>query len=320
MSTFNYSTIIPCYNARDTVGRAIESALNQTISPLEVIVVDDGSADDSAEVVSRYSPQVRLIRQENAGPGAARNRGVGVSSGEWVAFLDADDMWMPEKTERQRTLTEDPKVGVVQARARNVRFPAPEQITPEVLWVGNCVGLSAAIVRRSAFDSVKGFDERRSLISVEDYNLWFRLCAAGWAILTYPDELIYYHPTESSLSKQLERFAQAGITNARLVGELLCLDPEAIRSKVREFQLDAGLSLLHVRKMRPARRFFYEAFHEKTSPVALALFLITFLHPSIINIVRHSRELKKKLAMLRNRRCPDSVGENDSSRRIGRKD
>jgi glycosyltransferase involved in cell wall biosynthesis len=95
------SCIIPCYNAERFLGEAIESVMAQTLAPAEIIVIDDGSTDGSAAVAARYAGQVRYLRQVNAGPAAARNRGIDLTDGEFVAFLDADDLWHPEKLQRQ---------------------------------------------------------------------------------------------------------------------------------------------------------------------------------------------------------------------------
>ena len=91
-----FSVVVPVYKARQWVGRAIESVLAQTFEDFELIVIDDGSPDDSAEVIAQYTdPRVKLIRQENRGEGGARNRGIEASTGKWIAFLDADDQWLP---------------------------------------------------------------------------------------------------------------------------------------------------------------------------------------------------------------------------------
>ncbi len=95
------SAVIPAYNAAGLIGEAIDSILRQTYSQIEIIVVDDGSQDRTAEFVRRRYPDVKVIQQQNAGPSAARNAGADAASGEVLAFLDADDWWAPEKTERQ---------------------------------------------------------------------------------------------------------------------------------------------------------------------------------------------------------------------------
>ena len=94
------SAIIPAYNRAHLVGRAVSSALEQTMPPNEIIVVDDGSTDETREVVERFGDEVRYIFQPNAGASAARNKGVNAASGEWLAFLDSDDVWMRDYLER----------------------------------------------------------------------------------------------------------------------------------------------------------------------------------------------------------------------------
>ena len=95
------SAVIPAYNAGKYVGRAIESVLAQTRKADEIIVVDDGSTDDTAEVVERFGDAVRFIRQENAGASFARNTGIEAATSDWIAFLDADDEWLPNKLKLQ---------------------------------------------------------------------------------------------------------------------------------------------------------------------------------------------------------------------------
>ena len=103
MSDFQISAVIPCSNAATFLRETIDSVLNQTHPALEVIVVDDGSTDDSAAIAQSYGPPVRLVRQQNLGQSAARNRGMDEAQGRWVGLLDADDRWLPHKLERQIT-------------------------------------------------------------------------------------------------------------------------------------------------------------------------------------------------------------------------
>lgn len=95
------SVVIPCYNGAKFLRETLGSALAQTLPPLEILVIDDGSTDDSADLARSYGPPVRVISQENQGESFARNRGIEEAKGEWVAFLDADDLWMPEKLASQ---------------------------------------------------------------------------------------------------------------------------------------------------------------------------------------------------------------------------
>jgi len=95
------SVVIPCYNGENFIRETIESVLNQTHLPLEILVVDDGSTDHSAQIAESFGSPVRVIRQVNQGESVARNRGLDEAQGNWVAFLDADDLWMPEKLAAQ---------------------------------------------------------------------------------------------------------------------------------------------------------------------------------------------------------------------------
>lgn len=95
------SVVIPCYNAAPFLRETLDSAINQTYPPLEILLIDDGSTDDSAAIAESYGPPVRVIRQPNQGESVARNRGIDEAKGDWIAFLDADDLWDAQKTEKQ---------------------------------------------------------------------------------------------------------------------------------------------------------------------------------------------------------------------------
>ena len=101
MYELSISVVIPCYNGGSFLREMLDSVLAQTYLPLEVLVVDDGSTDNSAEIAEGYGEPVRVIRQENQGESVARNRGIDESQGNWIAFIDADDLWEPEKLEKQ---------------------------------------------------------------------------------------------------------------------------------------------------------------------------------------------------------------------------
>jgi glycosyltransferase involved in cell wall biosynthesis len=105
------SAVIPAYNAERFISGAIQSVLVQTYEIAEIIVVDDGSMDRTAEIAAGF-PEARVIRRPNGGPGAARNTGIHAASGEWIAFLDSDDLWVPRKTEIQLACA-SPEVGVI---------------------------------------------------------------------------------------------------------------------------------------------------------------------------------------------------------------
>jgi glycosyltransferase involved in cell wall biosynthesis len=158
------SCIIPAYNAETLVRETIESALAQTLAPFEIIVVDDGSTDRTAEVVAALPPPVRLLRQANAGQQAARNLATSVATGELFAFLDADDLWEPEKLRLQvELLRSAPPDTVVFAHAQNFWSGevAAEGERLRDQWVARpftALIASTMLVSRDLFERVGGFD------------------------------------------------------------------------------------------------------------------------------------------------------------------
>ncbi|HYL81892.1 MAG TPA: glycosyltransferase, partial [Candidatus Acidoferrum sp.] len=182
------SVIIPTYNSAGFVVEAVRSVLAQTHSPVEIIVVDDGSTDATAESLRPYAERIRYLYQQNRGVAAARNAGIAVARGDLLAFLDADDMWVPDKLERQLAcLDRRPQVGVTHADARHcyvdsgrqcARPPLARQFDGNCytdLFFGNRIVTSSVMVKRHCLEAVGGFDETIRAASVEDYDLWLRL-------------------------------------------------------------------------------------------------------------------------------------------------
>jgi len=177
------SIVIPCYNQAHFLPEAIESALSQRHRPIEVIVVDDGSPDNAAEVVARY-PHVRYVRQENRGLGGARNTGFRVSKGEYILFLDADDRFTPDAAAAHLCcFTKHPEAGFVVGDIDNIaldgsylgspRFPLLEgSVYEDVLKVNHVANSIAVMWRRSVFEQLGGF--RPSCSPAEDIELLLR--------------------------------------------------------------------------------------------------------------------------------------------------
>ncbi len=186
------SVIIPAYNAEGFIADAIDSVLGQTLPPYEIIVVDDGSTDGTLDVVRRYGDRIRLLRQPNRGPAAARNLGLANARGEFVAFLDADDLWTPRNLELQvRRIAEDRRHVLSYGRVRPfVGEPPPafRRTEPtgdawpegdvETSLIHDTIWATCAVVaRRDVLSRLGGFDE--GLRIGEDYDLWLRCAAAG---------------------------------------------------------------------------------------------------------------------------------------------
>jgi glycosyltransferase involved in cell wall biosynthesis len=186
--TSKVSVVIPTYNYGRFIVEAIEGVLKQTHPANEIIVIDDGSTDDTESAVRAFGERVRYIRQENSGVCAARNRGVTESSGEFIAFLDADDVWEPAKIERQLVkFAEDPQIGLVHCGMREFDGESGQTIKLHLdgqegwvadellLWERPAVNVSgtAVMVSRKAFEAAGGFDTRQKV--AEDWDFCYRV-------------------------------------------------------------------------------------------------------------------------------------------------
>lgn len=178
------SVVIPTRDRRSLVVEAVESVLAQRVPPGEVIVVDDGSSDGTAAALDRFGAAVRTVRQEPRGVSAARNHGARLARGEWLAFLDSDDLWKPDKLGAQLAYHErEPSVRISQTEEiwirRGVRVnPCRHHAKPAgdvfVASLSRClVSPSAVLIDRALFEEAGGFDE--SLPVCEDYDLWLRI-------------------------------------------------------------------------------------------------------------------------------------------------
>jgi glycosyltransferase involved in cell wall biosynthesis len=176
------SVVIPLFNSQRYVGQAIESVLGQTCPPSQLIVVDDGSTDNSRSIVQRYLPRVEYVWQPNSGVGAARNRGVSLCRGELLAFLDDDDRWLPNKLAQQlRALAEDPTRDMVSGLVRQFVSPDIEaaaakrvRVPPEAM---PAVLPGAMLIRKEAFLRVGFFREDCRLGETVDW--WCRAIESG---------------------------------------------------------------------------------------------------------------------------------------------
>jgi glycosyltransferase involved in cell wall biosynthesis len=178
------SVVLPTWNRRELVARALTSVLAQSRAPDEVIVVDDGSTDGTAEALRKDFPGVVVLSQENRGVSAARNRGIEEAKGEWVALLDSDDEWLPRKLETQLgALSASP--GALLCHTDEIWIRRGRRVNPMAkhdkaggLIFERCLALcaispSSALLNRRLFDAVGLFDE--SLPACEDYDLWLRV-------------------------------------------------------------------------------------------------------------------------------------------------
>jgi teichuronic acid biosynthesis glycosyltransferase TuaG len=184
-----FSVIIPAYNASGFIRNTLDSVRNQTFDDYEIIIVNDGSKDDTLEVVKAYfvdfpGLNCKIIDQKNKGIGGARNSCIKEALGKFVAFLDADDSWSKLKLERVKELIgKSTNVDLVchnenwveDGRVYKEAICGPYRTYKELLFKGNCISTSATVVRRSKLLEVGLFSENMNFNGVEDYELWLRL-------------------------------------------------------------------------------------------------------------------------------------------------
>jgi glycosyltransferase involved in cell wall biosynthesis len=227
------SVVIPAYNAAKTIVRCLESVFCQEGVPYEVVVVDDGSTDETGSLVEKgYKNKVRYIRQENSGPAAARNRGIRESRGNYIAFLDADDEWLPGKLQLQHSaLRDNPALGFCftdmshwvdgselhrsYLHERGYRFVSSGRIYDSLLR--ECfVFTPSVVVPRAVLDEVGLFDE--TLRIAEDYDLWLRI-ADTQEVLFIDRPLVKRHRNGANITGNLLLYAESSIS---MMERLLC--------------------------------------------------------------------------------------------------
>ena len=212
------SVVITCYNYGKYIEKCLDSVLPQTFKDYEVIVVNDGSTDDSEDKILKYTGigNVRYILQKNSGQARAKNVGIRNSRCDYIAFLDADDLWEPCKLERQIPYFDDPDVGVVYSRARfvdeegkdvvlDLSSPCFETHSGHVtrqLFVDNFVPFSSSVVRKRCLDEFGSFDE--SLAMGIDWDRWLRISTKYKFVGLKEPYLIYRVGHTGQMSKNLE--------------------------------------------------------------------------------------------------------------------
>ena len=209
----NISVVIPSYNRKDFLKRSIDSAINQTKKPLEIIVVDDGSTDGTETMIKSDYDFVKFIKQKNKGVSAARNIGIKVSIGEWICFLDSDDEWKKDKLEKQ-----------INAMKSN---PSYKFFHSNEIWIKNglrinqkkkhkkyggdifdkCLDMcrispSSVMINKTVFDEVGNFNE--DLVVCEDYELWLRICDKYRVFFIDEPLIIKYGGHQGQLSYSIE--------------------------------------------------------------------------------------------------------------------
>lgn len=213
------SVVIPTYNSQETIRAALESVYSQTVPPDEVIVIDDESSDNTCAMVTSNFPEVTLIKKQNGGPSSARNLGIKNARFEWIAFLDADDIWAMDKNDNQlHEITENPKAVLVASNwsgsaktLLSLEKTRPPHSQVRKLWTSDILILnrfqtSTVMARRAQLEQLGGF--RSELDGAEDWDMWLRLSRLGEIVLIQ-EQLVFYRDTNGGYSKDLTRLMLA---------------------------------------------------------------------------------------------------------------
>jgi hypothetical protein len=266
-----FSVLIAAYEAAGTIGEAVASALDQDPPPLEVIVGDDGSTDDLNGALASFEDAVRRVRIEHAGEAAAKNAAAAVATGDFLAFLDADDRFLPGRLAALASLvTARPDLdafttdayltyrGRIEGRAYGAGFEfAREDQRSAILRTNFILGLSA--VRRSRFEEVGGFDTR--IAYTTDWDLWIRLIFSGSAVGFIPEPLAEYrlHPGSMSARRaamsrgRLQTLAAAAARSDLTAGERAIVEESRTREEARLVRATLREALVE-RRARDTRR------------------------------------------------------------------
>jgi glycosyltransferase involved in cell wall biosynthesis len=220
------SVVIPAYNASAFLAETLRSVLAQTHPPSEVLVIDDGSTDDTAEIAESFGPSVRVFRRPNSRQGASRNFGVQQATSDWIAFLDADDLWEPNKLERQmQQLACEPRADLcytgrttftVRDGVRHFisTIPGPPDREIRDALFKRCTFLpSTVLIRKSTFLAVGGYATHFKI--AEDWDLWLRLLHSGARFTGCPEPLLLYRMHDSNVSSNGLLLLEENIQNFR---------------------------------------------------------------------------------------------------------
>ena len=212
------SVIIPCWNNAATIKRAIDSCLAQTLLPLEILVCDDSSTDKTKAIVkSIRSPLVSWLGGKNhsARPAVPRNRGIKKARGDWLAFLDADDEWLPKKLEKQIKTAKKTECLAICSNAyrktkggnrRTLYFDFPDKrLKLSNLLITNFVICSSMLLHHSLLKKTGSFPQDKKLVSVEDYALWLRVASESDIVYLEKPLVIYNDQPATSIRSKVNR-------------------------------------------------------------------------------------------------------------------
>ena len=300
------SVVVPVYNGEETLEKTLESILAQSFRDIEILIVDDGSFDSSREIIDKYlkvDTRIRYFRQKNCGVASARNIGINMAKGDFIAFCDQDDLWLPEKIKLQLPFFENPDIGLVYGWVIVNERGKTESIVARG-YVGDCfdnllssnfITCCSVITRKQLLDEIGGFDEDRQLMGVDDRYAW--LCIAlisKFEVVREPIAIYMRHGGNYSLNDI-----------KMLKADLCCLaklakthknnltDEQIDRAKINIF-LHYANNFLYCNQYDEARKCYRGAIEIRLfQPSVLIKYLIVALFPAIV--INTAKKIRRKI-------------------------
>jgi len=306
------SVVIPTFNRAHLISDTLESVLNQTFRDFEIIVVDDGSTDNTPELIKGYGPQVRYIYQENSGQGAARNVGIHAACGDFIAFLDSDDLWLPSKLEAQMTQLLcsdslfwaycdmemfDGQTGQTLGNYSDTFKPYQGMVYKQLI-LGDFIASPTPLVRKDIFYFVGYFEEISSLKGREDWDLWLRI-AAHYPIIYIPKVLARYRIHKGNLTGN-EDVWKVHQSNVMVIERTSLYAPD-VYLRIRRCALAAqnirtGRALAGLGYVKEARKMFIQAIYEFPGYwQAYIFYLITLLNDQFLSKLIKLNRLRRRI-------------------------
>lgn len=302
------SVVIPVYNGSVFLRAALDSVFGQTYPVVQTIAVDDGSTDSSPEILAAYGSRLQVVRQLNAGVAAARNAGIRAARGEFVAFLDQDDWWLPDKIAKQvAVFRAEKEVGLVHTAiwccdAAGTQHECPPAYRPltqgqqmvgrcyDLLLLGNVICNSSVMVRRAALDQVGPCDQRIRGNTIQDYDLWLRL-ARDYTFGHVPERLTVFrlHAAQGH-NNWLAMLEQELSMLLRLQPEPFWQEDQRKRGRMAYLHDALATAQYDAGNVTEARRHFAKALAYKRSLRQAFRFTASCLPYALVQCVRNARQ------------------------------
>ena len=303
------TVIIPTYNSEKYIRECLESVFSQGYKNIEVIVVDDGSTDDTGQIVKDYH-SCRYYKKENGGPASARNFGIQMAKGECIAFLDADDVWFNGKLAAQvAEIEKEGHSGLVYSFSGNFMddpsevhdnddFPCNVSHEGNVfkkLYWHNFIRTSTVLVKKECFDRCGIFNEEADFFAVEDYDMWLRI-AKEYKVACVPEVMVGYRSHREGISKHIDR-SYKNEKNILLAASarwpfLQQETGSTFKKRLSKLYFDWGADYLEIYEMQKSRQLLWRSVCNDFTNLKRILYLIKSIIPP--GILKKTRKIKRE--------------------------